>query len=852
MMAGDRTIFDEPHHQSLEFLAAQALAEGNSAGAFKFADRRCRILPLPDPHCYVLRSEASFQLGAKSAAIADLVTALQIAPDNIPANRRMLAWAHGAQQRQAAFALLGHDRNFDALRKAIGVLSANGQRYFSSVTVLDEAIEGWAIWQEDAPLEVVISDGTDTVSEMMEADAFHPLGDYGHAINFIVRRPRSTRSQSIELLIAGKVFHSVRAASNVAMPKLRVHRPRPDTRDQRVTVIVPVYGDYDSTRRCLESLLREMGASRHRAILVNDATPDAAIAKYLTGIQDESCVEVLTNARNLGFIGSVNRALSCIEQGDIIILNSDTIVPPCFIDRLAGAAQLSPDIGTVTPLSNNGEFVSFPVPFTSNPLGSREDVERIDSIAATHNAGKIVDIPSGIGFCLYVTRACLDRVGPLSNDFGAGYLEDADFCMRAREHGFRNVCATSVYVGHAGSKSFRQEKRALVVRNLSILELRFPKHRPECAAFMAADPLRAARQAIERVAAATATHPRLLVTGAGAIGAIARARARELASEAQSVMVFEVRHAIDGATVKIIDVAGGMPQSLVFNLSAPRECETLAEFTKALKPSRIEFLDPANAPPALLNLLVKLKVPYDIFVADAGLLGPPTAQPCAAAVHSLLHSDTGFDDDASKTDASTGASNWADRWREIADGAQCILAPCPQAEAFAANVLPRHKIEKVGLTRESSGQAKRRRQKTAARRLGFVPLRSCGHEQWLMSEVARGFHTIRPDIAITVIGTALDDMGLMRSANAFVTGAVNAEEFERLVEAHDLRYLFISATRPLFAHPVQSAALSCSLPTAYFDWSMGRIEPKRKDLPLDPRASLDDIMGALSEWMPAS
>ena len=52
-MADVRTIFDEPHHQSLELLAAQALAENNISTAFKLADRRCRILPLPEPHSYL-------------------------------------------------------------------------------------------------------------------------------------------------------------------------------------------------------------------------------------------------------------------------------------------------------------------------------------------------------------------------------------------------------------------------------------------------------------------------------------------------------------------------------------------------------------------------------------------------------------------------------------------------------------------------------------------------------------------------------------------------------------------------------------------------------------------------------
>ena len=41
-----------------------------------------------------------------------------------------------------------------------------------------------------------------------------------------------------------------------------------------------------------------------------------------------------------------------------------------------------------------------------------------------------------------------------------------------------------------------------------------------------------------------------------------------------------------------------------------------------MQPSRIELLDPANIPFQLVDLLLELKVPYDIFVADAGLLGP--------------------------------------------------------------------------------------------------------------------------------------------------------------------------------------------------------------------------------------
>jgi O-antigen biosynthesis protein len=562
-MVADRTIFDEPHYQSLEFLAARSLADGDPVPAFKFADRRCRILPVPEPHCYVLRAEAYFQMGSAANAVADIAKALEINPYDLAANRRMLEWTRGHQQIKAALTLIEHEHEIVILRHAIQILHEHGYRNLVGATVLDDAIEGWALWEKESHLSISITDGVQSVETTFEPDVFHPLSEFGRAVSFSFRRPKSPKIQSILFATGGSVLHTIKAASNAAAakPRLRPHRTQTLTaRKPPVTVIVPIYGDYDATKLCLEALRIGLKSSGHRAILINDATPDHRITKYLAKFKTEG-VEILVNAHNLGFIGSVNRALEHIDQGDVIFLNADTLVPPGFINRLAAIAESSPDIGTLTPLSNNGEFVSFPTPNTFNRLLSCKDTIRIDQIASKINAKRIVDIPSGIGFCLYVTRACLDAVGSLSEAFGQGYLEDTEFCLRARNHGFRNVCATSVYVGHAGSKSFRENKRSLVVRNLKLLEWQFPDHRAECAAFMVSDPLRAAREAIERAAAVITLHPILLVTGAGAVGAIARKRASEIASAKQPVLILEIRHRTKGPTVKIEHASGEIPQS---------------------------------------------------------------------------------------------------------------------------------------------------------------------------------------------------------------------------------------------------------------------------------------------------
>jgi GT2 family glycosyltransferase len=644
------------------------------------------------------------------------------------------------------------------------------------------------------------------------------------------------------------VFYSTRTVGNDTEPKLRVRWPEPtNALDESVTVIVPVYGDYEVTRQCLESLLPELRSTRHRAIVVNDATPDPHIAKYLASLATEPNIDVLVNTKNFGFIGSVNRALEQANYGDVILLNSDTIVPPGFIDRLAKAAKLSPDIGTVTPLSNNGEFVSFPISNTANPIGSGEEIKRIDFIAATTNADKVVDIPTGVGFCLYITRTCLDAVGLFGEDFDSGYLEDADFCLRAREYGFRSVCAPSVYVAHAGSKSYRDEKRSLVVRNLRVLEHRFPQHRRECAAFMAADPLRKSRETIERAMVATTSYPRLLITAAGATGTIARKRAREFTSDARPVMIAEVRHHVDGTSVKIFDSAGGIPQSIRFDLSTLRERESLGEFVRDLQPSQVELVDPASLPFALVDIVLKLDLPYDIFISDGSLLGQDKVRLSIAAVP---HSEAAKIRGARQRQVALDPSeDWRGHWQAIVYGAQRILVPCAQAEVFAANILPKHIIKKI----ERSGEARHRnhaRRKATVGRLGLVPVRSCVREQWLMNEIARSFAKTRRDVSITVIGATLDDIGLMRSSNAFVTGIVDADELDDVVNALGLGSLFLCTTGPLFGHPIQSVVFSSPLPVAYFDWSAGRIKPKKKDLPLDPKLSIADVMDGLSRWIP--
>ena len=91
------------------------------------------------------------------------------------------------------------------------------------------------------------------------------------------------------------------------------------------------------------------------------------------------------------------------------------------------------------------------------------------------NGGEAIDIPVGVGFCMYIRRACLDAVGLFRADlFAQGYGEENDFCLRARHLGWRHVAATGVFVAHIGGQSFGTAARHLRARNAALLERLHP------------------------------------------------------------------------------------------------------------------------------------------------------------------------------------------------------------------------------------------------------------------------------------------------------------------------------------------------------------------------------------------
>ncbi|MCZ7527358.1 MAG: glycosyltransferase family 2 protein [Acidimicrobiia bacterium] len=225
----------------------------------------------------------------------------------------------------------------------------------------------------------------------------------------------------------------------------------------RVLVAVLVYGGRDYVPRCLESAVR-IDRSRHDVdvLVLDDASPDESWSRELASLCHDLGIGSYRSARNLGIPRNMNLALQRGKEAGydhVVLANSDTVLPDNLVNALVDTAATDDSIGSVTAWSNNVSIFSLRNEDPDRHLAEPRTVDWVSTICHEHFAGRAVDIPVGVGFCLMATVGALRQVGLMDPVFGRGYCEEVDWCLRATEHGLRNVLAPSAFVYHMGGSA---------------------------------------------------------------------------------------------------------------------------------------------------------------------------------------------------------------------------------------------------------------------------------------------------------------------------------------------------------------------------------------------------------------
>ncbi len=259
-------------------------------------------------------------------------------------------------------------------------------------------------------------------------------------------------------------------------------------------IVVPIFNAPDETARCLAALAATVGDDTP-VVIIDDASDDPGVERILDR-QPQQWYRV-RNESNLGFVATANLGMALAGDADVVLLNADTEVTVGWLEAIERCAASDERIASITPLTNNGEIASIPEFCRANPWP--DDVERWARACRESGTPVYPEVPTGVGFCMYLRRSCLDRIGEFDEQaFGRGYGEENDWCMRAIEAGWRHVLCDDAFVAHQGGASFGPLGLAPGGEAMETLLKRYPDYMDRVSTFIEADPMACRRGEIER------------------------------------------------------------------------------------------------------------------------------------------------------------------------------------------------------------------------------------------------------------------------------------------------------------------------------------------------------------------
>lgn len=537
-----------------------------------------------------------------------------------------------------------------------------------------------AIWQQEA-----------TRVQRDFARLEQHLRDIENSTVFRATRPLVHAKMRIDRLLGRTPVHA---------PVLHTPVPQPMPQ-QPVDVIVPVYRGLDDTRNCIESVLASPCRTHWQLVVINDASPEPEVTAWLREkAAQEPRITLLENEENLGFVGTVNRGMALNTAHDVLLLNSDTVVANDWLDRIRQAAYGDARIASVTPFSNNATICSYPRFCEGNDLPPGMDTAAIDALCARTNPGQVVDVPTGVGFCMYIRRDSLNAVGLFDTEhFGKGYGEENDFCQRAAEAGWRNLHLLDTFVLHTGGVSFGESKSPRERAAMETLRRLHPRYEADVMAFVQADPARTARLALDvaRLQAQAAHQPVVLAVLHDRAGGTVR-HVRELAQFLQGKALFLMLSPAAGGTVVLRRAEEKEAFELAFRIND--QMEELVQALRQLGVVHVHYQHLLGHSEAILDLPARLGAAHDFTAHDfytycknISLTGidnryvvPPRAGECGCC---------------EPTDTAPYAgtvAQWRHRNALLLNNARHVLAPSQDTARRIAGFVPGARVQAVAHT----------------------------------------------------------------------------------------------------------------------------------------------------------
>jgi N-acetylglucosaminyl-diphospho-decaprenol L-rhamnosyltransferase len=250
-----------------------------------------------------------------------------------------------------------------------------------------------------------------------------------------------------------------------------------------LSIVIVSYNTRADLERCLASLAAVPPRARAEIIVVDNQSSDGS-AELARRFQD---VRVIDAGANLGFACASNLGIRASRGAAILLLNSDTIVPPLALDHLLEELDRPPLAAVVGPRlvdATGRAELSF-----GRMVGPIAEV-RQKILVRGHAVGLPIlspyverltrrpTTPDWVsGACLLARRSAGDAVGWLDERYFM-YLEDVDFCAAIRARGGIVRFAPAVEVVHARGRSAAAAPRTATAGYVQSRLAFYGKHHP--------------------------------------------------------------------------------------------------------------------------------------------------------------------------------------------------------------------------------------------------------------------------------------------------------------------------------------------------------------------------------------
>lgn len=598
--------------------------------------------------------------------------------------------------------------------------------------------------------------------------------------------------------------------------------------DPKIDIVVPVYGQARETLNCLFHVLNASQKTAYELVVIDDCGPDPDLSRELERLASLRLITLLRNEANLGFVATVNRGMALHGDRDVLLLNSDTAVHGDWLDRIIAFAESNPEVGTITPLSNNATICSYPKFVSDNNNELEIDDATLDQIAARVNAGKSVDIPTAVGFCMYINRACINDVGLFDVEtFGRGYGEENDFCRRAVKKGWSNVLIGNVFIRHYGGASFGESKKALAQEAQRRLEALHPEYSSTVREFILNDPVLDLRQSldIERLRLRTqANGPAMLFITLGRGGGTERhLEEMQQALEVEGVPSFILRSNPRQPGSLQFDLRGLRDVPNLPSFSVPYEPTLLIETINKLNIKHIHVQHLADAGDGVERMIREAAdmagIQYDVTVHDYMYICPRITLISHSGVYCGEPEPAGCNTCLATLPSIAGNESievWREKFRKFLAGARVIYVPSTDVATRMNTYFPQVTFTvrpHVTVLRSRDVKSKAERSERHVAIIGAIgPHKGAA----LIAECARYALSQQLPIRFIIVGYISDEYKLHTLSNVTITGRYDEGELQHHLaeQAPDIAW-FPSVLPETFSYTLSSAIEAGILPVVF-------------------------------------